>query len=105
MLISNGFFMLYREILQIIGEIGDLNAEIQAILLENNLDVSPYRQELLQGLPDADYVLTYADIKDREDWRDECIFTIDPATAVDLDDAVSCKVLKNGNYEVIVTCE
>ncbi|EFN78986.1 DIS3-like exonuclease 2 [Harpegnathos saltator] len=88
------------EILQIVGESGDLNAEVTAILLENNLDVSPYRQELLQGLPDSDYVLTNADIMGREDWSNECVFTIDPATAVDLDDAVSCKVLKNGNYEV-----
>ena len=37
----------------------------------------------------------------REDWRPECVFTIDPDTAVDLDDAVSCKLLENGNYEVI----
>nr|CAD7458063.1 unnamed protein product [Timema tahoe] len=30
----------------------------------------------------------------------ECIFTIDPLTARDLDDAVSCKELKNGNLEI-----
>lgn len=95
------FLYLYREVLQIIGQTGDFNAELMAILFENNLDVSPYRQKLLQGLPDGDYVLTDADIADREDWRNECVFTIDPATAVDLDDAVSCKILENGNYEVI----
>ncbi|XP_014472562.1 PREDICTED: DIS3-like exonuclease 2 isoform X2 [Dinoponera quadriceps] len=90
------------KVLQIVGEAGDLNAELMAILLENNLDILPYRQELLQGLPNGDYVLTNADTKGREDWRNECVFTIDPVTAVDLDDAVSCKVLKNGNYEVAV---
>lgn len=36
----------------------------------------------------------------REDLRDECIFTIDPETAKDLDDAVSCKELPNGNLKV-----
>lgn len=28
--------------------------------------------------------------------REECIFTIDPATARDLDDALSCKQLPDG---------
>ncbi|PSN56992.1 hypothetical protein C0J52_04242 [Blattella germanica] len=42
-----------------------------------------------------------------DDWQDvkyavgkECIFTIDPLTARDLDDAVSCKRLENGNFLV-----
>lgn len=86
-------------ILSIIGRCGEIDAELQAILLENNLDISPYQKKLLEGLPDSD-ILTDADTKDREDWRHECIFTIDPATAVDIDDAISCKVLDNGNYEV-----
>lgn len=29
-------------------------------------------------------------------FRNECIFTIDPATARDLDDALSCKQLPDG---------
>jgi len=91
---------LYRRILSIVGENGEIEAELQAILLENNLDVSPYKEELLEGLPDND-ILTDDDIKDREDWRNECVFSIDPATAVDIDDLVSCKELENGNYEVI----
>ena len=32
--------------------------------------------------------------------RNECVFTIDPATARDLDDALHVKQLDNGNYEV-----
>lgn len=83
------------------GNIGDVNAELQSIILDNNLDVSPYCPKLLQELPNND-ILMDTDIKDREDWREECIFTIDPATANDLDDAVSCKVLNNGNYEVVL---
>uniref|UniRef100_A0A803XP64 DIS3 like 3'-5' exoribonuclease 2 n=1 Tax=Meleagris gallopavo TaxID=9103 RepID=A0A803XP64_MELGA len=42
------------------------------------------------------------------DWKEdsnfasgkECIFTIDPSTAKDLDDALSCKQLPDGNFEV-----
>ncbi|RLU22682.1 hypothetical protein DMN91_004960 [Ooceraea biroi] len=86
-------------VLSIVGEGGEIEAELRAIILENNLDVSPYRKELLEGLPNSD-ILTDDDIKDREDWRNECVFSIDPATAVDIDDLLSCKVLENGNYEV-----
>ena len=32
----------------------------------------------------------------RRDFRQDCIFTIDPATARDLDDALSCEELGNG---------
>lgn len=32
--------------------------------------------------------------------RKHCIFSIDPPTAKDLDDALSCVLLLNGNYEI-----
>lgn len=94
-------YYIYRRVLSVVGKCGEINTELKAIMLENNLDISPYQETLLDGLPDSNYTLTEADMKDREDWRHECIFTIDPASAVDIDDALSCKVLENGNYEVI----
>ncbi|MGH0164589.1 UNVERIFIED_CONTAM: hypothetical protein FKN15_055843 [Acipenser sinensis] len=55
----------------------------------------------------ADYANTLFVCRITE-WRDDsnfaegkaCIFTIDPATARDLDDALSCKPLPDGNFEV-----
>lgn len=96
-------YYIYRRILLVLGKDGELDTELKAIIMENDLDMSPYQETLLEGLPDSDYILTEADLKNREDWRHECIFTIDPVTAVDIDDALSCKVLNNGNYEVITT--
>ncbi|XP_076626997.1 DIS3-like exonuclease 2 [Colletes latitarsis] len=93
-------YLAVGKILKIIGTVGDISTESCAILLEHDLDVTPYSQEVVKGLPDSDYVLTENDIKDREDWRDKCVFTIDPDTATDLDDAVSCKLLDNNNYEI-----
>ncbi|XP_071870532.1 DIS3-like exonuclease 2 isoform X1 [Bombus fervidus] len=90
----------FGHIEKIIGSIGDIKAESNAILLEYDLDVTPYSLDVTKELPSSDYSLTENDIKDREDWKDECIFTIDPDTAVDLDDSVSCKPLENGNYEI-----
>ncbi|XP_046821426.1 DIS3-like exonuclease 2 isoform X2 [Vespa crabro] len=83
-----------------LGTAGDMEVELNAILLENDINIEPFNKELLKELPSAENILTSMDINEREDWRNVCIFTIDPATAVDLDDAVSCTVLKNGNYEV-----
>lgn len=85
-----------------IGESGDLKTESAAILLENDLDVKPYPDEITQDLLPSDYKPSTADIEGREDWRNECIFTIDPPSAADLDDALSCKPLDNGNFEVII---
>lgn len=79
-----------------------MSVETNAILLENDLILSPYEDELLKDLPPADYIPTEADLADREDLREKCIFTIDPATAVDLDDAMSCRPLENGNFEVYI---
>jgi DIS3-like exonuclease 2 len=38
------------------------------------------------------------EIVNRRDLRQHCIFTIDPATARDLDDALSCEKLDDGKY-------
>ncbi|KAK6645555.1 hypothetical protein RUM43_001832 [Polyplax serrata] len=83
-----------------VGLVGDIESETKAILLNYDLNVSPYKESLKWCIPPESFTLSEAEIKSREDLREECIFTIDPATAVDLDDAVSCKRLPNGNYEV-----
>ncbi|XP_078034131.1 DIS3-like exonuclease 2 isoform X2 [Augochlora pura] len=88
------------KLIKMIGAAGDISAESNAILLELNLDVTPYDEETTKELPNEHYLLTEKDINDREDWRNECIFTIDPDSAVDLDDAVSCRQLENGNFEI-----
>lgn len=33
-------------------------------------------------------------------YRNRCVFTIDPPGAKDLDDALSCRILPNNNFEV-----
>ncbi|XP_033211110.1 DIS3-like exonuclease 2 isoform X2 [Belonocnema kinseyi] len=95
-------FYAFGKLIQSVGCTGDLRVETNAILLENDLDIKPFDDSLLRGLPPIGYIPTAMDLEGREDWRSSCIFTIDPATAVDLDDAVCCKPLDNGNYEVSV---
>lgn len=42
--------------------------------------------------------ITKSEIERRLDWRNELTFTIDPIDSKDFDDAVSLKILDNGNY-------
>ena len=39
-------------------------------------------------------------MKHRKDYREKCVFSIDPASCTDIDDALHITELKNGNFEV-----
>ena len=89
----------FGEILTVLGKPGDHNTEMHSILVEYGL---PYK------FPDGveDYAseipieITKEEISKRRDMRKTLTFTIDPKDAKDFDDALSFKVLENGNYEV-----
>lgn len=82
-----------------VGISGDLVAETNAILMENQLDVAPYTADVNKYFKNFDAV-SEDEFVYREDVRDECVFTIDPESARDLDDALSCKELDNGNLKI-----
>lgn len=86
-------------IVDVLGEPGENDTEMHAILAEYAL---PYRFEAevenaADGISDK---ISAEDLKGRRDFRDTLTFTIDPEDAKDFDDALSFKVLPNGNYEV-----
>ncbi|KAL2316014.1 Ribonuclease II family protein [Schizosaccharomyces pombe] len=83
-----------------LGNITDVEAYTNALLLENGISSSPFSDEVLNCLPPDDWIISHEEIKKRRDLRNELIITIDPETARDLDDAVSCRALGNGTYEV-----
>ncbi|XP_071965434.1 DIS3-like exonuclease 2 [Antedon mediterranea] len=84
-----------------LGEAGEIEPETEAILIEHGVDFSEFSEEVLDCLPrDDNWCIPEDEIANRKDLRNECIFTIDPETARDLDDALSCKPTGNGNYEV-----
>ena len=87
-------------VVEMIGEMDMLKTENVAILSQNNLDATPFTQEIIDQLPKEPYTIPAHEFTYREDLRMKCIFSIDPETARDLDDAVSCEVLPNGNLEV-----
>jgi len=87
------------KVIEVLGDAGDHQTEIHAILAAYGL---PYKfeKEIEEFANALDTSITEEEIKKRRDMRQTLTFTIDPKDAKDFDDALSFKVLKNGNYEV-----
>ncbi|XP_059200802.1 DIS3-like exonuclease 2 [Centropristis striata] len=84
-----------------LGQAGEIEPETEGILIEYEVDFSEFSDEVLDCLPkNLPWTIPPEEMSKRRDLRKECIFTIDPATARDLDDALSCKLLPDGNFEV-----
>lgn len=89
------------KLLRSIGEAGHIEPETEAIIASNDIDSSDFKEDVLRCLPDGEtWEITKEELSKRKDLRGECIFTIDPATARDLDDALSCKKIGDDLYEV-----
>ncbi|KAM6178417.1 DIS3-like exonuclease 2 [Rhynchocyon petersi] len=84
-----------------LGQAGEIEPETEGILTEYGVDFSDFSSEVLECLPqNLPWTIPQEEISKRRDLRKECVFTIDPSTARDLDDALSCRPLADGNFEV-----
>ncbi|GAO49346.1 RNB-domain-containing protein [Saitoella complicata NRRL Y-17804] len=88
-----------------LGEIESKGAETEAILLEYNVQYRPFPKAVLDCLPKEghDWVVPAKEDlrwKDRKDFRDMLVCSIDPPGCQDIDDALHAKLLPNGNYQV-----
>ncbi|KAJ1384391.1 Ribonuclease II/R, conserved site [Sesbania bispinosa] len=87
-------------ILHIFGRGGEVQPQLDAILFQNAICLSEFSPEALSCLPCVPWELPVKEMQSRIDLRNLCIFTIDPSTATDLDDALSIEKLPNGNFRV-----
>jgi ribonuclease R len=87
------------EIIDVLGDVGNNNTEMHAILAEFGLPYK-YPETVEQAAEKIDAGITPAELKSRIDMRDVCTFTIDPRDAKDFDDALSIRKLENGLWEV-----
>ena len=88
------------ELLEIIGGTDDVEANTAAILMENEVSDKPFSERVERELPELPWTIPEKEIALRFDFREKQIFTIDPITARDLDDALSCQELPDGTFEV-----
>ncbi len=102
--ISNeGFNNTYEvKFIEVLGHKNDLNAELEAIAINNGFKVR-YTDEEIKEAYRIPTEVTDEDKVNRVDLTNENIFTIDGAHTKDMDDAVSIKKLANGNYELLVS--
>ncbi|XP_034175685.2 exosome complex exonuclease RRP44-like protein Dis3 [Osmia lignaria lignaria] len=83
-----------------LGEIGDKATENKVILLEHDVPHSRFSDAVLSSLPKMPWRITDADLVQREDLRHLDICSVDPPGCTDIDDALHCRELPNGNLEV-----
>ncbi|KAF9921345.1 hypothetical protein FBU30_008644 [Linnemannia zychae] len=83
-----------------LGDIGNIEIETEALLADNNITTSAFGEKVEKCLPELPWSIPDKEQGARRDLRQSCTFTIDPATAKDLDDAVSCVRLDDGTFEV-----
>lgn len=87
------------EVVDVLGESGENNAEMHAILAEFNLPYI-YPSEVDKAADNISEFITPEEIAKRRDFRDVTTFTIDPADAKDFDDALSIRKLDEGTWEI-----
>ena len=97
-----------------LGDVGDIEDEIEALLSEFQVDHGDFPAEALKDVDDAVRSGVFHDPQTKElcwkptasmyqgrrDYRKQRIFTIDPTTAKDLDDALHITELEDGTIEV-----
>ncbi|KAF4520987.1 hypothetical protein B566_EDAN002483 [Ephemera danica] len=101
-----------------LGEIGDKDTENEVLLLEHDVPHTRFSDAVLACLPSMPWSITaqvglltkaqqrglncvhQQDEAVRQDLRHICICSVDPPGCTDIDDALHCFKLPNGNYEV-----
>ncbi|XP_059826436.1 exosome complex exonuclease RRP44 [Hypanus sabinus] len=83
-----------------LGNAGDKETETEVLLLEHDVPHQPFSQAVLSFLPKMPWGITEQDLKERKDLRQLHICSVDPPGCTDIDDALHCRELENGNLEV-----
>ncbi|XP_075714430.1 DIS3-like exonuclease 1 isoform X1 [Rhinoderma darwinii] len=97
-LYPNGHFV------RALGRIGDLEAEIATVLVENSINMKPFSEAQLAEMPTNSPEHPWRVSPEecgRQDLREtHLVFSIDPKGCEDVDDALSIRALKNGHLEL-----
>jgi ribonuclease R len=89
----------FAEIIDVLGDAGNNNTEMHAILAEFGLPYH-YPEAVNQAAEKIPVIISKEEIKLRRDFRKVPTFTIDPVDAKDFDDALSIQKLENGFWEI-----
>lgn len=87
------------EVVTVMDEEDSNDVAMKEILLENGFPLE-FPEEAIEEASRIPEMISDEEIRKRKDVRHILTFTIDPIDAKDFDDALSFRVLKNGNYEI-----
>ncbi len=90
---------IWGKVEKVLHKMNQNDVAMQSILLSNGFPLE-FPDHVLKQAEAIDGTITPEIISQRRDFREILTFTIDPATAKDFDDAISYRVLENGNTEV-----
>ncbi len=89
----------FGEIIEVLGNAGENETEMHAILAEFDLPIR-FPENVLKAAEKIPDEIPEEEIANRRDMRNVTTFTIDPHDAKDFDDALSYRKLDDGNVEV-----
>lgn len=83
-----------------LGRIGEKGVETQVVLHEHDIPFAPFTKAVLECLPPPGWKITPENSAGRRDLKALPILSIDPPGCKDIDDALHCIELENGNWQV-----
>lgn len=83
-----------------VGQVGDKEAETEVALHEADIEHRPFPESVYACLPPVPFHISDSEREKRMDLRDFHVLSVDPPGSKDLDDALHCRALPNGNVEV-----
>lgn len=89
----------FAEVVTVLGEPGDNNVEMHAILVEFGLPFE-FPDNVVAAAEKVETEISESEIARRKDFRPFPTFTIDPDDAKDFDDAISLRKLNDETYEI-----
>ena len=94
---STGIKKSQGVITEILGFPEEAGVEISTIVKRFNLNTE-FNEKVIEEVSSISQTVEKSSLKNRVDLRDEIIITIDDEDSKDLDDAISIKLLDNGNF-------
>ena len=89
----------FARVISVLGDAGDHNVEMHAILIEFGLPFE-FPENVLRAADEIQVEISKEEIAKRKDFREVTTFTIDPEDAKDFDDALSFRKLTEDTWEV-----
>ncbi|URE06320.1 RNB [Musa troglodytarum] len=88
------------QVIRMLGRAEEIEPQISAVLFEHAISAANFSSDSLSCLPNAPWKIPAEEYETRKDLRNTCTFTIDPASATDLDDALSFEMVSEKVFRI-----